>query len=256
MASPLPDTQTRAGFTLIELLIVIAIIALLAAMILPALSVAQAKGKQLACLNNLKQLALCAQMYTADNAGKLPQNFPSYPDQFTNTWVRGNMKVPNDSTNQSLIQQGMLFPYGNQVPLYRCPADPSRTGGLPRLRSYSMNSWMGSRYMETAGEQAYRTFVGDSELALAGPARLWMIIDEHELSIDDAWFLVTMNDSQPFANYPATRHARGYPLAFADGHLEAYHLRDPRSALLGTEGAQFSAFNSDWIRLKQATTFP
>ena len=58
------------------------------------------------------------------------------------------MKVSVDSTNKTLIRQGKFYPYASQVALYRCPADPSRTGDEPRVRSYSMNGWMGSRYME------------------------------------------------------------------------------------------------------------
>jgi len=57
----------KHGFTLIELLVVIAIIAILAAMLLPALSRAKQKGQAVQCLNNLKQLQLCWQMYADDN---------------------------------------------------------------------------------------------------------------------------------------------------------------------------------------------
>jgi len=239
------------AFTLIELLIIIAIIAVLAALLMPALAVAQAKGKRTACLNHLKQSALSFQMYSADNEGKLAQNLPlSRAD--SNCWVLGDMKVPGDSTNKTLIRQGKLFPYASQVSLYRCPADPSRTGGEPRVRSYSMNGWIGSRYMETVSQpKGYRTFVRDSELSTAGSATIWVITDEHETSIDDAWFLVTMDDSRPFASFPAARHERSYGLNFADGHAEFYKLRDPK-----TPGVAMgvSAYNSDWQRLKQATT--
>ena len=84
-----------------------------------------------------------------------------------------------------------------------------------------MNGWMGSRYMETGpSEKGYRTFVRESEIAADGPASLWVIADEHEATIDDGWFLVTMDDSQPFASAPATRHRHTYDLSFADGHAE------------------------------------
>jgi prepilin-type N-terminal cleavage/methylation domain-containing protein len=239
------------AFTLIELLLVIAIIAMLAALLMPALATAKFKGRQTACLNNLRQLALSSQMYGADNDGKLAQNSP-LAKAGGNCWVLGDMKVSADASNAAIIRQGKLFPYANQAALYRCPTDPSRANDEPRVRSYSMNGWVGSRYMETHPHPGgFRTFVRDSEFSVAGPAKLWVMADEHEASIDDAWFLVTMDDRQPFASFPATRHERSYGLNFGDGHAEFYKLRDPNTEL---SRGQTSPSNSDWQRLKQVTT--
>ena len=108
--------------------------------------------------------------------------------------------------------------------------------------------------METNSRASYRTFVRESELAAARPATLWTMIDEHEATIDDGWFWVTMDDSKPFASSPATRHHNSYGLNFADGHVESKKLRDPNSQSLGMQHAKISPKNWDWLHLKQLTT--
>jgi prepilin-type processing-associated H-X9-DG protein len=115
-----------------------------------------------------------------------------------------------------------------------------------------MNSWIGSRYMNIE-EQGYRTFIKEGETAMMGTSTLWMMMDEDEVSINDPWFLVTMNNQQPFASFPATRHQRGYNLSFADGHVERYALHDPNTV---SPSVLVNPTNTDWIRLKQVTTMP
>ena len=66
-------TKPSQGFTLIELLVVVAIIAILAALLLPALAKAQYSGKRTVCINNIKQQYLSQLMYSADNNGEFPK---------------------------------------------------------------------------------------------------------------------------------------------------------------------------------------
>ena len=72
--TPTSPSAARRGFTLIELLVVIAIIAILAAMLLTALSRAKSRALSVACLNNLKQLGICWQLYPTDNKDVLVPN--------------------------------------------------------------------------------------------------------------------------------------------------------------------------------------
>lgn len=239
------------AFTLIELLVVIAIIAILAALLLPALSAAKAKAKRTGCINNLRQLAFAAQMYPGDNNDLLVLNSPQPHVEIP--WVAGNQKVQVEAGDLSFLRQGKLFPYVGHLGVYRCPADAALANGAPRVRSYSMNGWMGSRTMETQFQQkGFRTFIRDAEIAAAkAPAGLWMIGDEDESTLDDGWFLVTMDDSRVFPKFPGARHQRSYVLNFADGRAEAFKLRDPTSL-----NGRVTAQNTDWIRFKEMTTIP
>jgi prepilin-type N-terminal cleavage/methylation domain-containing protein/prepilin-type processing-associated H-X9-DG protein len=260
----------RHALTLVELLVVIAIIALLAAMLLPVLSSAKANTKQVACAGNLRQLEIAFQSYASDNGGYLTQNVPMAEELVpappgTNGWVYGNMKEAEEATNALLIKIGELYPYIPQAGSYHCPADAIVAGGLPRVRSYSMNSWIGSTGMEAGQEpNPFRIFLKDSDLAAGMPSSIWVDIDEHVASLNDGWFEVTMDDSAPFIKLPATRHQNAYNLNFADGHVEVYHLRTLATQNPEMQAAAFTPFepldipasNTDWIKLKQVTTSP
>ena len=84
-----------------------------------------------------------------------------------------------------------------------------------------MNSWMGTRYMEVEsgqGAKSYRAFVRDNELTVAGAASLWVIMDEHQSTIDDGFFLVTMVCHGELAkDRPTTRHLTEYFLLMSVG---------------------------------------
>jgi hypothetical protein len=164
----------------------------------------------------------------------------------------GDMRNPTQATNEALIRQGKLFPYASQSSVYHCPADSSRSGQNLRVRSFSMNGWMGSRQMEMQSNRSgFRTFIRDAELSAAPGSSLWLLADEHENTIDDGWFLVTMDDSKPFASAPSSRHQGGYLLNFVDGHAELYKLRTVAASVLVNP---ISPYNLDWLRLKQVTT--
>ncbi|MBC8094248.1 MAG: hypothetical protein H7Y43_00400 [Akkermansiaceae bacterium] len=163
------------------------------------------------------------------------------------------MNVPASATNETLMRSSLLLPYVRSSALFRCPADAVLIGGKPRMRNYSMNGWVGTRHMETFQNQRnFRTFARESETSVKA-SLLWTIADEDAATIDDSFFLVTMDDSQPFASFPGARHRGSYVLSFIDGHVEAWKLLDQSFKSGGPQGGG-NRNGVDWIRLKQATT--
>ncbi|MBW8863565.1 MAG: prepilin-type N-terminal cleavage/methylation domain-containing protein [Verrucomicrobia bacterium] len=240
----------RRGFTLIELLVVIAIIAILAALLLPALTAAKGRAKTAGCISNLRQLSVGWKIYADENSDTYVVNLPQAPTSKP-SWVFGQPFSANPSTNLSCIKQGLLFSYIVNPTVYHCPGDEAKVSGQPTLLSYSMNGWMGNRTMNTPSNPGYRTFVREAELnALGAASRLWLLMDEDISTINDAWFKVTMDDSDPFGSFPGIEHARGAGMNFADGHAQVFKLHDPASV----PGKPISAANTDWILLKQMTT--
>jgi prepilin-type N-terminal cleavage/methylation domain-containing protein/prepilin-type processing-associated H-X9-DG protein len=201
----LPSAQGRGGFTLIELLVVIALIAILAALLLPALARAKAAGQSAKCKSNLHQIGIALGLYTLD--------FRKYPLLRT-----GGLPV-----SAPIYWDAMLLPMaGNSRGVFLCPSDSTNTDWANQLSGWTPNPDYG---YNSAGTGSYR----QEALGLDGGSRY---LPENEVAVPsdmvascDAtnWPSGADPDSLRWSNLLGAmvlRHNGGANAVFCDAHVE------------------------------------
>jgi prepilin-type N-terminal cleavage/methylation domain-containing protein/prepilin-type processing-associated H-X9-DG protein len=207
------------GFTLIELLVVIAIIAILASMLLPALSKAKASALKTNCLSNLHNIGLAMMMYADDFEGMIP---------------RGNY-TPWFLAYMPYVPEGGLRGDFRNVRIFHCPSYPKKNPRRKQVITYVINAWrfssvtdqngteqIGPTKLERFERPSDSVHLADNE---DGPWRPIITgLNDSQTDLNDVWspshlpYSQTTRRLNPERRVAHKRHGDGCNLLFMDGH--------------------------------------
>jgi prepilin-type N-terminal cleavage/methylation domain-containing protein len=251
--------MTRAkGFTLIELLVVIGIIAILMAILIPALQAAKKQATMARCLTNHRSLTAGWIMYAYENDDQLMCNGACYDTATDKTpWVHrpknihGNDMAYNpapptikDEDRFRGIRAGTMWPYVKDVGVYHCPGDNRRSTRQPPrdcFRSYSISYAFGPLSASNlAGRGGYRYHT--RMLEVKNPQLYYVFIEEEHNGSrygenEGGWHLpmggslnrLANSGSWAFYDPLASYHIKASTFGFADGHAEKRKWMDKRT---------------------------
>ena len=238
-----PPSNTSA-FTRLDLVAITAAVGLLFLMAVPVLAKPGVLSRAAVCQANHHTLIRAWQLYAMDNTGSLvaASGGQRSPEWNGGGWLDYTIKPDNVDPAKNLMKSPLWRYTDKRAETFRCPSDlstnslPSYQNGeaVPRVRSYSMNSWMGGPTWGASGSGWTVWFKLDSFTTIR-PSEAFVFTDERADSINDGYFVVDMTGypntptDQRLTDFPASYHEGAANISFADGHVESHRWLDPRT---------------------------